>query len=102
MTKSDVLGMLETAFTRYHTGLPRIYPKRKEVTVTLPTGVTEYTYSDEWITSNTSCYAHDLTRRSVTTTISWTFANGSVTFTLGAALTSELAFTFGMIKGGVG
>lgn len=102
MTKSDVLGMLETAFTRYHTGLPKVYPKRKEIAVTLPTGVTTYTYTDGWITSNTSCYAHDLAVKGITVSVSWSFANGSVTFTLGAALESAVTFNFGMIKGGVG
>lgn len=102
MTKSDVLAKFQTAFTRYHAALPRLFPKRKEISVTLPIGQTTFTYSDSWITADTSCYAHNLETTGIKASVSWTFAAGSVTFTLGAALDASVTFNFGMIKGGIG
>lgn len=70
----------------------------KEVSITLPASTTSYTYSDSWITSSTSCYAHDLATKSLSVSVSWTFNAGSVVFTLSSALSSALTFTFGMLK----
>ena len=102
ITKADVLSMLQTAFIRYHAKLPGLYPKRKKISVTFPSGQTTYTVSDAWITSDTDCYTNDLATKSLATTVAWTFSNGSVTFTVGTALSSALTFNFGMVKGGVG
>lgn len=102
ITKADVLSMLQTAFIRYHGKLPGLFPKRKVISVTFPTGQTSYTVSDAWITADTDCYTNTLATLSLSTTVSWAFSAGSVTFTVGSALSSAITFSFGMIKGGVG
>ena len=71
---------------------------RKKVSVTIPAGVTSYIYTDSWVTEDADCYANDLGTLGVATTVSWVFGPGSVTFTLGEALSSALTFTFGMIQ----
>lgn len=81
--------------------LMNVYPQRKVGVFTIPAGDTTITYTDSWITTDTDCYCHSLEYQNVQTGISWTFANGSITFTLDEALSSTLTFRFGMIKGGV-
>lgn len=71
---------------------------RKDIAVSIPSGQTTYTYTDSWITAGTSCYYHDLETKGLETTVEWSTANGSVTFTLGQALSTALTFMFGMIK----
>ena len=43
------------------------------VSVTIPANTTTYTYNLAWITSNTTCYAHDLATKNLYTKISWAF-----------------------------
>lgn len=71
---------------------------KKKVQITIAAGVTSFIYTDNWITVDTDCYAHDIATQSPATSISWTFNNGSVAFQLSSPLTSSLSFAFGMIK----
>ena len=72
----------------------------KDVELTIPAGVTSYSYSDTWITANTTCYSHNLEEKGVFLNVSWAFSAGKVTFTLSKALSSSLTFKFGMLKHG--
>lgn len=71
---------------------------KKDVSITIQAGTTTHAVSDSWITEDTSCYAHNLETKGITKSISWVFASGAVTFTLDGALSSDLTFSFGMIK----
>lgn len=96
------VALLKAAFARYHAALLALFPQRKRVNITIPYGVTEYVYSDAWITTDTDCYGHDMALHpEIGTTVSWVFADGSVTFTLGSALVESATIKFGMIKGQV-
>lgn len=81
--------------------LSTVLPKRKVITVTITAGMTVYTVSDAWITADADCYCHDLDAVGVSVSVGWVIQAGMVTFTLGAALSADLTFHFGMIKGGV-
>ena len=95
------VDLLKAAFARFHAALFTLFPQRKKVTITLPSDVTTYTYSDAWITADTDCYAHNLDDKNISTTISWTFSDGYVTFTMNDELANSVSFVFGMIKGEV-
>lgn len=95
------VDLLKAAFARFHAALLTLFPQRKKVTITLPAGETTYTYSDTWITADTDCYAHNLADKNISTTISWAFSDGYVTFTMNDELSESVSFIFGMIKGEV-
>lgn len=93
------VNLLKTGFARYHATLLRMFGQRKRVDITLPAGRTTYTYEDAWITTDTDCYAHDMaTKSAINTSVSWVFNDGSVTFTMGKALSESVAIKFGMVK----
>ena len=102
MNFDDIINtqLLKSAFARFHAALLTLFPQRKKVTITLPYNVTEYTYENSWITTDTDCYAHDMaTKAEINTTVSWVFSDGYVTFTFARALTEPVVIHFGMIKG---
>ena len=93
------VDLLKAAFARFHAALLTLFSQRKCVSITLPYGTTSYTYSDSWITANTDCYGHNMaTKAGIDTTVSWSFSDGYVTFTLGQALSESVEIKFGMIK----
>lgn len=101
MTNVITLERFKTALARFYAALPGVFPQRKTITVTLPTDVTTYVVSNAWITADADCYCHDLGTTAIATTVSWAFDDGTVTFTLGEALSDAVTFHFGMIRGGI-
>ena len=70
----------------------------KTVYITIPSGSTNYTYEDAWITATTDCYSHTLDISGIDTPISWIFGFGAVSFSLESAITSSVSFNFSMIN----
>ena len=66
-------------------------------TVTIPAGDASYTLSDSRFTAGSRCDSHSLAAVGCATTVAWSFASGSCTFTLGAALSAALTFQFSVI-----
>lgn len=65
--------------------------------VTIPAGDASYTLSDSRFTADSRCDSHSLAAVGCATSVAWSFASGSCTFTLGAALSAALTFQFSVI-----
>lgn len=66
--------------------------------ITIPANTTTYTLNDTWFTADSACCGHNLDYIGASVNVSWTIANGSITFTLSSALSSALEFEFVAIK----
>ena len=70
----------------------------KKVSITIPSGSTNYTYEDAWITADTECISHTLDISGINTPISWTFGVGAVSFSLESEISSSISFDFSMMN----